>query len=618
MGIRDMLEYDYIVSPGANYKRIKWSVEGAEMLYIDQNGELVIRTPLGEIREQAPVAFQDGDKVKANWVLNGNVVSFKIGPYDRSRALRIDPLVVVRQWGTYFGGTNVEQWIKMGKDNSFNTLLIGNTASTSSIATIGAHQSTLMGVDDAFIAKFNHAGTLQWATYYGGNSQDRLYDVDSDDSSNVYVIGETSSTSAIASSGVHQDTLGGMKDAFLAKFSSSGTLLWGTYFGGALTDRGISCSSGSGAAIYIAGQTDSPTSIATPGSHQSTGGSGKIFLAKFTGGGSQVWGTYYGGTGNNYCEIVTEGSTGIYLGGSTSASNAIATTGSHQDTLYGFWDGFMVKFNANGVRQWGTYYGGQASETVYEIKEKNGNVYMCGSTGSIDGIATTGAHKTTFGGVTDAFVAKFNSSGSRQWGTYFGSTGFEILYSCDVDDSLNVYVAGHTNSTSGISTAGAYQEYNNGGQYDAILAKFDKTGKLSWATYYGGQARERGEECAVDDSGFVYLAGQTTSLSSIASSNGHQSTKGGTVDAYLVKFGECYETLDSVSISVCNSYTSPSGKYVWSSAGTYLDTLTNEGGCDSILAIDLTIKPGPSITSTIGGHVCDSGIVYSLSYSHTW
>ncbi|HRD37901.1 MAG TPA: hypothetical protein PLC65_04655, partial [Bacteroidia bacterium] len=83
-----------------------FKINGSTDLYINSNGELVIKTPLGEITEKQPLAFQNGKKVKAKWVINNNIVSFEIGEYNHNSTLLIDPGVAVRNWGTYYGGSN--------------------------------------------------------------------------------------------------------------------------------------------------------------------------------------------------------------------------------------------------------------------------------------------------------------------------------------------------------------------------------------------------------------------------------------------------------------------------------------------------------------------------------
>ncbi len=173
-----------------------------------------------------------------------------------------------------------------------------------------------------------------------------------------------------------------------------------------------------------------------------------------------------------------------FLAGSDIAS------GGHDNTFgggAGSIDAFLVKFNANGVRQWATFYGGVGNERGYSTAtDGTGNVYLTGYTVSTTDIATPGSHDTSFGGMVDAFLVKFNASGVRQWGTYYGGTGDETGYCAVVDCSGNVYLAGETTSTTNIATTGSHDNSFGGGTYDAFLVKFNINGVRQWATYYGG------------------------------------------------------------------------------------------------------------------------------------
>src|SRR5690606_25190908 len=124
---------------------------------------------------------------------------------------------------------------------------------------------------------------------------------------------------------------------------------------------------------------------------------------------------------------VTDVTGNVYLAGFATSSTGIAS-GWHQNTiagpLPGGMDAYLVKFNATGIRQWWTYYGGNGSiDGGYSCAtDAAGNVYLAGITNSSVGISLAG-YKNTFGGNRDAFLVKFNGLGVRQWGTYFGNSG---------------------------------------------------------------------------------------------------------------------------------------------------------------------------------------------------
>ena len=223
------------------------------------------------------------------------------------------------------------------------------------------------------------------------------------------------------------------------------------------------------------------------------------------------------------------------MAGRTESSSAIAS-GGHQNAYGGgSKDAFLAKFNASGVRQWGSYYGGTAGDWGLACAaDGGGNVYLAGTTGSNTAI-TSGGHQAALGGSNDAFLVKFAPNGLRQWATYYGGTGEDEGTSCAVDASGNVYLAGITASGTAIASGG-HQGTFGGGSRDAFLVAFNATGIRQWGTYYGGANNDEGTSCAVDGNGNVYLAGTTASDTAIAD-GGHQETYGGGVfDAFLVKF----------------------------------------------------------------------------------
>ena len=114
----------------------------------------------------------------------------------------------------------------------------------------------------------------------------------------MYLTGSTSSDSAIASGGC-QNEYAGSSDAFLVKFDSNGVRLWATYFGGPQAEGAFSCAVEANWTVYLAGETSSASGIASSGYQNTYGGGGgDAFLVKFDSNGARLWATYYGGAGN--------------------------------------------------------------------------------------------------------------------------------------------------------------------------------------------------------------------------------------------------------------------------------------------------------------------------------
>src|SRR5690606_8724763 len=193
----------------------------------------------------------------------------------------------------------------------------------------GGHQNTDGGDSDAFLVKFNSAGVRQWATYYGGTQTDHGYSCATDGSGNVYLAGWTRSTTNLAAGGhqnTHANPGAGRTnfDAFLVKFNSAGIRQWATFYRGNNNDIGLTCNTEGSGNVYLAGWTRSTTNIAS-GGHQNTHanpGAGSTtfdaFLVKFNSAGIRQWATFYGGNNDDIGRsCTTDGSGNVYLAGET-------------------------------------------------------------------------------------------------------------------------------------------------------------------------------------------------------------------------------------------------------------------------------------------------------------
>ncbi len=542
------LKYDYIVAPGANYKNIQLEYNGAQKININKTGELVITTPLGQIVEQAPYVTQNGKVLSAQWKVNKNIVSFNVLNYDASLPLLIDP--GVRTWGTYYGGSADDLCWASVTDATGNLFMSGYTSSVGGtlIATVGSHQSAHSGngLENAMVAKFTPLGARLWATYYGGNVRDIGSGCAVDPSGNVFLSGNTISSNigSIATVGSHQSIAGGNWDAFLVKFNGAGVRQWGTYYGGPGIDFGTYCAADPLGNVYLCGKVNAV------------------------------------------------------------AGNVIATPGSFQPNYSSNEDAFLVKFDPNGLRLWGTFYGVEGAEAAYKCEtDAAGNVYMVGVTSSTANMATPGAHQSNYSAGYDGFLVKFNNSGVRQLATYYGGTQDDkITGFCRDANNGNLYICGYSASSNGnsIATDGSHQSSNGGGTFDAFLVQFNSLGVRQWGTYYGGAADDRGNGCAINSFGYVYLVGYTGSSTGtiIATPGSHQPVYGGGIyDAFLTQF-------DHLGSRVWGSYYGGAGFDLGEGCSTdnsshvYLDGLT-DCATGTIIA-----TPG-SLEQTYGGSSSD-------------
>jgi hypothetical protein len=389
---------------------------------------------------------------------------------------------------------------------------------------------------------------LSWSTYYGGSGMEVAKDIYTYNGS-VYLTGLTTSLNQIATTGTYQTNYygGAEGDAFLARFSGDGALIWATYYGGDSNDLGWSIVADPMGNVYMAGYTESGVGIATGGSHQPVFGSGTTdaFLAKFSATGQRVWSTYYGGSNPDYGHAIAIDGAYLYMCGLTYSNTGMSTIGSYQPVLtsYGGNTGnaFLVKWDTAGHRQWSTYYGAGTTSGSSVVVDQNHDIYLTGGTNAPADISTAGSHQNSYGGFLDNYLAKFNASGQRQWATYFGGTAAESTFPVAlVGDHNNIYLAGITYSYSQIATPGTSRPVYSFG-IDGYLASFTAAGVQEWGTYVGPGNVTNGvyvSDIALGNCGDIYLTGDIfPSVGLNPTEDAYQQTAGGgTFDGALIRY----------------------------------------------------------------------------------
>lgn len=330
----------------------------------------------------------------------------------------------------------------------------------------------------------------------------------------------------------------------LEKYDPAKTLIidpvvkWATYFGsGDLVEYATACETDRDGNVYLLGETQSFTGISFNGFQNTSGGYQDLFLAKFDSSGNRLWATYYGGEFSDFPGSCAVSKTGmIYITGTTLSATGIASGGfknTHSNPIIGY-DAFLAKFNSHGRREWATYYGDQGTEYFRGgIATDDMENVYFSLNTNSPDNISFNGFQNSFAGNQDAVLVKFNSLGARQWATYYGGSNFDCVTDCAVDKNGDVYMSGYTESTSGIASSG-FQNVKSGGR-DGFLVKFDPMGNRLWGTYYGGDGTDVLNSCIADTNGNIFIAGSTNSNARI-SSNGYQNTfGGGGTDAMLIK-----------------------------------------------------------------------------------
>ena len=533
-GTNGHLKREFIVNPGADPSAISFSYEGVNNIFIDENRVLHLTTDKGELLESPLVCYQviNGQKISVGAEYNifeNGTVSFLIGCYNPSYTLIIDPELV---YSLHYGGTNLEAGISIAVDSNGHAYITGQTASRDFLTTPGAiktNYNDYLGLGDAFIVKMNLDGSAPiYSTYFGGTHTECGYGIVVDRKGNAIITGETWSSDFPTTTGAFQTIKNKTIDAFVVKLNHDGSLpIFSTFLGGYDCDWGLGVTVDNDGNIFITGMTNSgnfPTTSDVVNPNYL--GASDIFIVKMNENGSNViYSTYYGGSGNEQSNSITVDPYGnAYITGSTNSVDFLTTPGVVQpnyceDEAIGHFaeDVFVLKLNSDGSSPiYATYYGGSRRDYGQDIAiDTNGNAYITGYTTSEDFPTTIGAMDSTFSGEYgdyDSFILKLNSDGSTPlYATFYGGSSKDIGTGIVVDGSENVYITGQTYSNDLVITEDAIKPYNSG-EWDIFFLKLAPDGKtLDYATYYGGDSDDYGEEIALDFSGNAFIVGTTGS-----------------------------------------------------------------------------------------------------------
>jgi len=573
-GRQQHLEYDLVVAPGADPVAIRLQVAGMDALRLGDDGALRLQVADRALTLSKPVIYQETAGVRqavagGYVLLANNQVGLKLAAYDRSKPLVIDPVL---SYSSYLGGSGLDQGKGVAVDGAGNIYMVGQTASADFPATGGKTSTDT----DAFVAKLNAGGMLQYATYLGGSGTDRGFAIAMDNANAaVYIVGDTDSTDFPIQS-ASQSTPGGDIDGFVAKFNSTDlTLGFATYLGGSRAEEALGVAVDGSGNAYVAGATLSYDFPSTTGGAFNIGSTGdncddpsnpgtKIpcsdaFVAKYASTGVKQYATFLGGYYEDAATAIAVNNGGeAYVTGITYSTDILpaGSTGFQLQHAGGFGDAFILKLDSTGSVTYGTYLGGGGWDQGQAIAvDGSGNVYIAGATNSGSNsipLPLTNALQQQYGGGSyDAFVAKITPanapSSQLRYLTYLGGGGKDFAFGIAVDGSGNAYVVGETTSTdfpldTPLQSIWFGSGKNNWG--DAFISKIDKAGYfLNWSTYLGGSDDDWANSVVLDGSGGIYVAGSSFSPD-FPTENPFQPSSAGNGDALLFKLSDSPITAD--------------------------------------------------------------------------
>ena len=365
-GKTSIVKSTYTVSSGKKPSSIRLSYN--RPLRLDEKGNLVITYETGRMTESKPLAWQiiEGQKkpvMVAYNLYSDHELGFTVGDYDKSLALVIDPDLV---WNAFLGQSANDFGYGIAVDGSGDVYVTGQSYATwgSPIRSYGG------GNYDGFLAKLTADGALLWNTFLGGSGNDVAYGITLDGSANIYVAGYSAATW-----GSPLLPYGGNYDAFVVKLTSDGALLWSTFLGGSGNDMGYGITLDGSVNIYVTGT--SAATWGSPLLPYG-GGTLDAFVAKLTSDGALLWNTFLGGAAADYGYSITADGTGnAYVAGYSTGTWGSPIRPYDSNTLSS--DAFVAKVGTNGNLLWNTFLGGSGGDKGWSItSDAAGNIYVTG------------------------------------------------------------------------------------------------------------------------------------------------------------------------------------------------------------------------------------------------
>ena len=461
-GNEGRLEHDFVVAPGADPQAIAMEIQGGEGVEETSAGDLRLKTDSGDLSLLKPTVYQlvnhDRRKIPAKYVVAGKQVRFQVGEFDHALPLIIDPVLM---YSTLLGGSNFDSGFAIALDNSRNAYVAGQTTSSDfplKNAIDSVHGAINVDRYVAFVSKFNSDGSAMiYSTFLGGDisvdarpAYTGAAGIAVDSTGAAYVTG-TTAVADFPIKNAYQPESGGADDAYVTKLSSSGSLIFSTYVGGAGDDQGHAIAIDKSGNSYITGRATGnfPATNHFPSNAITYP---ETFVTKLNANGngliySDILGSSYGSG------IAVDLSGNAYITGSASA--AFPVFSAFQPKFGGgAADAFVTKISPSGdYLLYSTFLGGNANEGGSSIAvDSSGDAYIAGTIYRGDVTECTfpitwNAFQRRCLGYNGGFITKLRPSGGLLYSTYFGGGYEDWIYAIAVDQYRTAYIAGTTRSS---------------------------------------------------------------------------------------------------------------------------------------------------------------------------
>lgn len=539
------LKYDIVLSNGADLGKVRMRYDGHDALAL-RDGGLALAIGDRELTETIPASWTGADRMPvrvAYTVLEQHADHAVLGlkrldPIESPRmvSLTVDPAVHFA-WGTWFGGEGDDSVNAVDVDDVGMSYSTGRTAGFISTVTSGPHQNDFAGGDaDAFLIKIAPHGSRLFATYFGGEGDDEGLGIDVDNYYRVRVVGRTTSVAGIASDSAAQSGNAGGDDAFIARFDSTGNLIWSTCIGGGLDDRALAVRAMAEGHAIVCGTTLSSDLLDTLGITpvQAHADSADAFALWIDDGGQVIKATFLGGeAGDALVAVALFPNSTAYLVGYTRSATGI----SDSTSLSGPRDGWICAVDTALNVLWSKYVGGAGDDALTGIARRSVDLVACGYASPPEPPDTV---PSPINGTMDALILRLQPEGHIDSISHHGGMGMDRATGISSSTFGSYFVSGVREDFEFVQIDTVVVDTISPGE-QAFLLGFSHAHALAFDRSHGGEAEEVANGVGAYASSYAMLGGSTRSITGIGSA-GFQMSALGEEDGFVARFNTNFST----------------------------------------------------------------------------
>jgi len=467
--------------------------------------------------------------------------SGSVALYDYA-TIRVSEATSNSGWALTWGGPEVEGGVAVAAFGSCDVYFAGHFSNAVDFDPgPGLDYKTSTGGLDPFLCSFFPNGAYKWSGAWGeANGDDCCLQIDVDTKGNLYFTGYFRETVDLnPGAPVCNVTSNGEEDVFLSKFAPDGDFEWGVTWGSLTAERDAFLAVDSEGNSYVAGYfMDTMDFDPGPGVESHTPNMCDNFLSKFDTNGNFQWVKIWDLA--RFCGVTTDDAGNIYLTGYFSVTQDFdPNAGVNNETSNGGDDVFILKLDADGNYLRSDSWGGTSGDKGLSITCIGlSDIVVCGTfQGTVDFDPGPVIVEYISQGKNDVFISKFTQGDTFEWAKAFGGTENDTVGSSTASSTGDVYVVGCFYETIDFDTGPGVQEYISNGISDAYLTAVTGDGNFKWARAWGGSDSDLARGIAIDDDGYIYVAGNFGATVDFMPGSGVENhTSIGDADIFLVKF----------------------------------------------------------------------------------